>query len=192
MEKLAGVYFDPSDAENKPTLLGTFPAHVIDFEEGNPVNGATPYNVTFRFAPEAADLVGFNWQNKTEEAPNGVEESAVHMVGRKIRSVGIWLNKNPKPGEGWKNRDYVNLLESCQIELPLVKVDGKELKQIVTMEEYEVLGKPILVTVKLEQDKREQFKDRFYPKGFSFQPWVDGETIDVGEDEVDPFATLSS
>jgi len=184
------ILFDPAeDGVEKPTLLGTFPAHITGFKEGNKSRGSIPYNVTFKIAPEAESLKGVNWKQPTKEEPNGSEVDADYMVGREVRSVGIWLNPTPKPEERWKNRSYANFLEAIGIKLKETVVDGKTLQKLVTLEENETIGLPCLITIKLEADKREGMTDRKYPKVFTVQSWDDGERIDVTEDEEDPFAT---
>jgi hypothetical protein len=181
MEDIA-VLFDPiKDGEEKPTLLGVFPAHIVGYKEGNKYKSSIPYNVTFKIAPEAAELTGTNWKQKDEET------SADYMPGREVRSVGIWLNPDPKPEERWKNRDYRNFLEAIGIELKTIEKGGQKFESLVTLEEAEALGRPCLVNIKLEKDKREA--DRVYPKVFGVQSWDNGERIDVTEDEPDVFAT---
>jgi hypothetical protein len=190
MPKELEILFDPEeDGKEKPTLLGTFPAHIVGYLEGTANNASIPYNVKFKIAPEAKEMKGINWKDKTEKDPEGVEVPADYMVGREVRSVGIWLNPDPKPTDRWKNRDYVNFLEAIGIELKTVEKDGKKFQSLVTLEEHEVIGRPCMITVKLENDKRPEMSGRQYPKAFSFQVWDGGERIDVTEDEEDVFAT---
>jgi len=182
MEDL-GVLYDPiNDGQEKPTLLGVFPAHIVGFKEGNKFKGSIPYNVTFKIAQEAAELTGTNWKAQDSE-----DIQADYMPGREVRSVGIWLNPDPKPEERWKNRDYRNFLEAIGIELKMIEKNGQKFESLVTLEEIEALGRPCLVTIKLEKDKRDP--DRNYPKVFNVQSWDNGERIDVTEDEPDVFAT---
>jgi hypothetical protein len=182
MEDIAVLYDPITDGQEKPTLLGVFPAHIVGFKEGTKYKGSIPYNVTFKIAPEAAELTGENW--KTQD---GEETQADYMPGREVRSVGIWLNPDPKPEERWKNRDYRNFLEAIGIELKTVEKGGQKFESLVTLEEAEALGRPCLVTIKLEKDKRDT--DRNYPKVFGVQSWDNGDRIDVTEDEPDVFAT---
>jgi len=182
MEDL-GVLYDPiNDGQEKTTLLGVFPAHIVGFKEGDKYKGSIPYNVTFKIAPEAAELTGTNWKSESNE-----DISADYMPGREVRSKGIWLNPDPKPEERWKNRDYRNFLEAIGIELKMVEKSGQKYESLVTLEEAEALGRPCLVTIKLENDKRDP--DRKFPKVFGVQSWDNGDRIDVTEDEPDVFAT---
>ncbi len=196
MSEELDILFDPEeDGRDKPTLLGTFPAHITGYKEGNNVRGSVPYNVSFKIAPEAEGINAINWRE--EKQPGETDEDfnerkeipADYMIGREVRSVGIWLNPQPKPEERWKNRDYVNFLEAIGVELEEIEKDGRMLKKLVAMEEQEVIGRPCLVTIKLERDKRPEHTGRVYPKVFTVQQWNDGERIDVTEDEEDVFAT---
>ena len=189
MSETLDILFDPEeDRQEKPTLLGTFPAHIVGFKEGQANRGSIPYNVTFKIAEEAGKLTGINWRDKDDENSEGSEVDANYMPGRTIRSRGIWLNPNPKPEERWRNRGYVEFLEAVGVDLPEIEKDGKKYKKLKTMEEHELLGLPCMITIKLEPDKRKDFAGRMYPKVFSVQPWENGERIDVTEDEEDVFA----
>ena len=181
--------FNLEDANPKPVLLGTFPAHIVKYEEGRHIKGSVPYNVTYKFADEVIELTGTNWQNKDEDNPQGMPgESADHMADREVRSVGIWFNPTPKPGESWRNRDYFKFLQAVNADLKTVEVDGKSNFILRPLNETEVLGRPVLVSVKLEQDKRVGMEDRFYPKAYGVQSWDDGERIDVAGDGEDTFS----
>jgi len=201
MPQQLDILFDPeTDGQEQPMLLGTFPAHVIGFDEGKEFRGSVPYNVLFRIAPEVEGFTGINWKDN-EKKEDDTEETfadgegrivdASYLAGREVRSKGIWLNPHPKPDERWQNRDYVNFLEAIGIELKEVEKDGKKYKTLVTLEDHEVLGRPVLITVKLEYDKRETHKGSKYPKAFTYQVWNGGKRIDVTEEEEDVFATSS-
>jgi len=194
MPEEVGVLFDPEeDGKPKPILTGTFPAHITGYKEGNAVNGSIPYNVEFKIAKvvgeKDSEFKGVNWQAVSQDNPSGEEVDASYMAGRTVRSIGIWFNPDPKPEERWKNRDYVNFLESIGIELPETEQGGKKYKTLVTLEESEAIGRPCIVTIRLESDKRAGKSDNKYPKVFSVQTWEDGKRIDVTEGEEDVFST---
>jgi hypothetical protein len=117
-------------------------------------------------------MIGVDWTTA-----KGDEVSATHMIGRQVRSIGVWLNPNPAEGEGWRNRDYVAWLEGLGIELP----DGKNNKKVlVEVDPIDVLGLPCMVDIRLEVDKRDRDKDikRKYPKVFRVMKWASGKKID--------------
>lgn len=183
MEKL-NTFFDESEV-GQTILQGTFPMHVIKVDVGEAVKGSIPYNLTFKIAKEAGKFKGSN-------PKTGEEELAEGMVGREVRSIGVWLNPNPGPGESWRNNRYVALIEATGITLEEVNQNGKKVKQLVKVEELDLLGKPILGEIKPEVDKRDKDKpaveQRSYQKVHGFFPWVDGKSLPTEELIEDPFA----
>ena len=181
------IFFDETDS--KPMLLGVFPAHITSFKPGRETNNAIPFNLTLEIAEEAAGFEGTN-------PITGETDTAKHMVGREVRSVGIWLNKKLEANEQWKNRNYVNLLLFAGIELP--EKDGKV--QIAKPSEEEMFGRPVMVVLKQEVDKRDlkeveegtktEDEVRKYTKAFSFMKWEGGKRKEQPDASDDIFADL--
>lgn len=183
MEKL-DTFFDPNDKPQK-NLNGTFPMHIINVSVGKEVGGAIPYNLLLKVSEEAADFTG-------TDPDTGEEKSADFMVGKEIKSVGVWLNLAPKPGESWRNNKYIDLIEAAGIKLDEVDQGGKKRKQLVKITEMDILGRPVLGEVKPELDKRDVNKpkeeQRAYQKVHTFLNWEDGKPLDIAEFFDDPFA----
>ena len=167
------VKFDPEvDGLTPKVIRGTFPAHIVGWEEGEVYNGSIPFNILYRIATDATEFIGYDF-NSGEEAKGTV------MVGQELKSNGVWLCPNPKSGEGWRNRGYIEFAKSVGIDFPEDEDSKINLQQI---EMTDVLGLPVLVLVGQQVHKDDKEKDpadqRKYPRVFKTFLWEDGERID--------------
>ncbi len=189
------VMFDPEVDGLSPKIIGgTFPANIVDLEEGREHDGSIPHNVVYRIAPEAAEVIG-------KDLDTGEEAKGAGMIGQEVKGVGIWLCPNPPKGQGWKNRGYIDFANSVGIKFPEVedKITGKVKFKLAAIEKIDVLGLPVMVTIGQQVHKEDLNKDplqqRKYPRAFKTLVWEDGERLDVdtllagAEDkkEEDPF-----
>lgn len=195
------TYFDPNEPapKRKIILVGTFPAHVVDIVEGKLWNGGIPYNYTYRIAPEAADIEGLNWveyqeyceesdddqEYKDEQIDSFKEEAGEHdMPGRDIRAEGVWLTPNPKKGESWRNRRFIEHHQNLGLKFPEDK-DGKI--QLAKPKEEDVLGLPCMVRIGLVPETRKDENGNKYETGRRFPrvveiaKWEDGKQLDLEE-----------
>jgi hypothetical protein len=186
--------FDPiEDLLPKPILLGTFPAHLKGIREGAQVNGAVPYNLTFQLAEEVSDFNGIDWQKElpvdydpeAEDAEDPRITEAGYLALREVKSIGIWYTPKPKPGEAWRNRRYYQVATSLGLSFPKVKEGKKDLVDIIPFNEFsdDPIGMPVLVTINLQESKKEKEKGRKFPRVFSLQAWEEGKKIDFEEEE---------
>lgn len=178
MELVEGLTRNQEDRP-KPLLLGTFPAHLVHLEPGQKFNQSLPYNYVYKIAPEAKEMTGTDWTKPEVEVKDGEEDpravSADYLVGRHIRSTGVWLNLNPRKGESWRNDRYIEWNEVHGVKFPL---DKNKVKQLGKVEPSDVLGAAVMVTVELVHDKRSK---RDLPKVTGVGVWEDGEPLDTEE-----------
>ena len=105
-------------------------------------------------------------------------------IGMPVKTTGIWLCVNPATTETWKNKAYWKLLEATGLvdELP-ENEDGT--KNLAEIDKKDVLGLPVMVSIKNETDKRDVKNNvdepRKYPKAFDLYPWTEGEPLDKEE-----------
>jgi len=114
MKYLETAVYDPDEKQSEEViLLGSFPGHIVNMNEGKNINGSIPYNYVIRIAPEAADLKGINWKARarylkeiegSEEEDKGPEAFLEtvkdnNMVNKEINSTGVWLTLEPKKGQ---------------------------------------------------------------------------------------------
>jgi hypothetical protein len=193
------IPFDPEvDGASGIILVGTFPAHLVNWVEGGAFNDSLPFNPTYRIAPEAAEVIG--------EDPNTKEQvKAIGMVGQEIKGAAVWLCPKPKPGEGWKNKGYVEFSAAAGIDFPSTtdKDTGKITIHVGGLELIDVLGKAFNVVVGYQIHKEDKEKpvseQRKYPRVLKVFPWEDGEELDLddllqgdGETEKNPFAGIDN
>lgn len=170
------------DFRRPKLLLGDFFAHIIHVDKGTPIKTdggeATPYNVTVVLAPENADITGI-------DPETGEEVPADILVGLTPKSRGIWFS--PNATEKWRNQKYFNFY--MLVIKPEKKEDGSY--EIDELDEITALGKPVVVTLKEEYDKRDKGlpkeEQRKYIKVFDFKEWKDGYEIDPSTIEEYPF-----
>jgi len=175
VEVIENVFYDPSESGNRPRLLlGTFPAHLIEWKEGQEHNGSIPFNPTFKIATEAEGLTGIDLNN-------GDTVDAKCCIGQTVKGKGIWLDPNPTKENRWRNKGYVEFSEALQFKLPEVEDPEdkeKKLKNLVKLDEYEILGRPIMITIEKEMDKRPGKEGNFFPKVFYVSAWDNGKMME--------------
>ena len=88
-----------------------------------------------------------------------------------------------------KNRRYFELLDNLKVKCEEAKVDGQTIKKLVLIEEDDVVGKPVMITVKRteyvtsetkhlppdQQDRRSAFKVS------NVVLWKEGNVLDAEE-----------
>jgi hypothetical protein len=140
---------------------GLFNAHVIKMTSKEIRTGMFVFNFTFRlhesneeqivdlFEPDKNGtvlpilIIGKDGKSVQETA------KATHMVGREIRSNGIWYHSSPAVGDGWKNAKYRNVIKNVfELDLPTKEVGGVLVEVLGELEEEDVLLKPCLVNIK--------------------------------------------
>ena len=154
--------FNPSETWT-PIEEGTYPAHIASLSTKDvqtKAGEAIVVNMTYRIADEAADLTQPLYQTEGYKfvrddggnkipLTNGKGEpkttSCGHIVGRTFYDNG-WFIFTQGSSSG-KNRRYFELLDKLGIDCTEEEVDGKTHKKLVLLEESDVLGKPVQITI---------------------------------------------
>ena len=212
MPKQLDAIFNPSE-QWRPVEEGTYPAHVskLSIREGVPTKAgeAIVVNMEYKIAPEVEEcfqqvfqMEGYEYVkdkdgNKIhlldgDGSPSSVKCS--HLKGRTYKDNGFFIFLNSSSGS--KNARYFEVLDQLGIELETDKVDGKEVKKLVLIEEEDVIGKPVNIVLKREeyitaatkhlppneQERRSVFKVQ------TIKAWEGGESISQEEMDDDvPF-----
>ena len=216
MKKIDAV-FDPASTW-KPIEEGTYPAHIkslttkeVMTKKAGP---AIVVNMTYVVADEAADydqpvfeMDGFNYKrdNDNNRIPvtNGDGEQLTidcgHLVGKNLWDNGWFIFTDSQSGS--RNKRYFELLGNLNVKVEEQMLGDKKVKKLVLIEEKDVVGKPVLVTIQRQEyittDTRhlppEQQERRTSFKVFSLSPWENGETLSSDELEEDvPFQVLNN
>jgi len=212
MPKELDAIFNPSE-QWRPVEEGTYPAHVAKLSIREGVNTrageAIVVNMEYKIAPEVSEcfqqvfeMEGYEYIKDDDGekihvldgdgSPSSIKCS--HLKGRTYKDNGFFIFLNSESGS--KNARYFELLDNLGIKCNTDKVDGKEIKKLVLLEENDVVGKPVNVTLKREeyvtaatkhlpaneQERRSVFKVN------TIKAWEDGESITVEEMDDDvPF-----
>ena len=202
--KDVGATFDKSKSSFLPIEAGTYPAHVsgvwereIDTKAGK----AIVINMSYDVADEVSNVTqpvfqmdGYEYAldsngNKIPVMEDGKQVLAPckHLSGKQFRDNGTFLFLEEK--SAGKNGRYYSLLESFGLQ-------PKEGTGLPLVEEEDVVGKPVLITLKAEtyitKDTRdlpeEQREERTAWKVDKVNLWADGQEISKEEMEEDlPF-----
>ena len=207
MAKELDAIFNPDD-QWVPTEEGTFPAHIatLSTKEVNTRAGeAIVVNMTYKVAEEVQEVTqplfemdGYNYKkdssgNRIPVLNGGGEQKQVkctHLKDRTFYDNGFFVFTDSSSAS--KNSRYFQLLENLGVECE----DNKGIKKLVLIEDEDVLGKPVHITLKRQeyvtketrdlpieqQEKRSTFKVN------TVELWDGGEQLSVDEmDEDVPF-----
>ena len=211
MAKTLDATFDPSK-KWLPTEEGTYPAHIksLSTKEMNTRAGeAIIVNMEYKVADEVSSVTqnvwkmdGYKYQKDTSgnriPVTNGSGEQVVascsHLKDKVFYDNGYFIFTDTSSAS--KNRRYFELLDKLNVKCDETSVEGKKVKKLVLIEEDDVVGKPVLITVKRheyvtsdtkhlphdQQERRSTFKVT------NVNLWEDGTAIDPVELEDDvPF-----
>ena len=201
MPKEIDAIYNPTE-QWKPIEEGEYPAHVTSLstrEVNTKAGPAIVVNMEYKVAPEVSEckqelyeMDGYDYVYKDGMYP--VYGDCSHLKDKKFRDNGFFVFLDSSSGS--KNSRYFELLENLNIELATDKVDGKEVKKLVLIEEDDVVGLPVQIRLKKEtyitsatkhlppseQEKRSAFKVS------TIKTWEGGKKVQVEELEQDvPF-----
>ncbi len=191
--KSVDAIFDESVDGQTPIMPGTYPAHVVGFTTREFDSGSTVFNLSYKIAEEAKDM------NIAKQHKNGqgnyeptlgqdgkpVEVSAGYMVGKTFYANGVWLTPSPEKGQGWKNRKYVETMQSMGVKFD-VNDDGQV--TLAEVEEDDVMGLPALVSLSEEEYTNRNGEAKTSFKVVNVDKWEDGQRLSVDEiDDEAPF-----
>jgi hypothetical protein len=186
LKPLENTTFNESTDAFQPIVAGTYPAHVTAFES-RAINESIVFNLTFKLADKVGEMevpvysqIDGKYTPTLDEDKNPVTRKATHLVGKEIRSTGVWLTPNPKEGEGWKNRKYKEFFESMGVSFP---VDDNGNVALGEIEEEDVLGFPCLAKVGEQQFTNKEGEEKTTMRVFVTYPWNGGQKL--AADEID-------
>ena len=163
MTKAINATYDPSK-KWKPIEEGSYPAHVksISSREINTRAGeAIVVNMKYKIADEVTKTTQPVWQmdgfkyvkdfegNKVPVINGfGDQETTTceHLKGREFQDNGHFIFTDTTSST--KNRRYFELLDKLEVNCEETSVEGNKVKQLVLIEEDDVVGKPVIVTIK--------------------------------------------
>ena len=210
MPKEIDAIYNPSE-QWRPTEEGEYPAHVVSLstrEVNTKAGPAIVVNMEYKVAPEVSEckqelfaMAGYDYViengnkvNILDKDGHAVYGDCSHLKDKKFKDNGFFVFLDSSSSS--KNSRYFELLENLNIELATDKVDGKEVKKLVLIEEDDVVGLPVQIRLKREtyitsatkhlppseQEKRSVFKVN------TIKEWKGGKKVEVEELEQDvPF-----
>ncbi|MBC8147468.1 MAG: hypothetical protein H8E98_05730 [Bacteroidetes bacterium] len=197
---------DPS--ANALLEIGLYPANIIsvNIREGvdTKIGTATVYNLNYKLA----EAVGKMQQPLYKSASNGNFEyddegeriivqddkgentmiSCAFAVGRELKFHSVWCFNEDK-GKGANTR-YAELMKIAEVEAESIEVQpGISVKQLVKLEEEDLLGKPVLVRIDYKPSPTKETKDlpkeqqefRYWSRVIEIMKWGSGKAIDPKE-----------
>ncbi len=188
MKTLENTTFNESTDAYQPIVAGTYPAHIISFESRD-INDSVVFNMTFKIADKVGEMevpvynnIDGKYEATLDENGKEVTRKATHLIGKEVRSSGVWLTPNPKEGEGWKNRKYKEFFENLGVSFPTDKDGNAQLGQV---EEEDVLGFPCLAKVAEQSFTNKEGEEKTTMRVFNTFPWTGGQKLsedEIGED----------
>ena len=211
MAKTLDATYDPSN-KWMPIEEGEYPAHITSLrskEITTRAGEAIVVNMEYKVADEVSSTTqkvwkmdGYKYQVDTDgnKIPvtngNGEQEVAKcdHLKDKVFLDNGYFIFTEGSSSS--KNKRYFELLDNLGVDCGEVKADGKKVKKLVLLEDSDVIGKPVIITVKRhefvtsetkhlspdQQERRSTFKVA------RVSPWENGEQLEAAELESDvPF-----
>ena len=172
--ELESAVYDPDD-KPKRVEEGVYPAHIASLQTkdvNTRAGQAIVVNMTYKVADEVADqnqpmweMDGFKYvldedKNKIP-VMNGsgkqMEESCDHLLGRTFYDNGWFVFTTSQSAS--KNERYFSLLDKLGVKCKEQNVEGKKIKKLVLLEEDDVVGTPVMVTVKRQSYITKETRD---------------------------------
>ena len=180
-------YYDPSQNRDVRLISDmTYPCHIKSVKSNEvSVKGkyrAKVFNPTLEIDKECS--------NMSFQDDNGNEVSGSSFVGRTLYGKGIFLFLEPEAGDKFEsnpggNAGYFAFCESIGIECPTIEIDvdgeKKEVKQLPTLSDNDLIGKPLLGTVFTTTYKDKDGNQKSSLKVMKFQKWEDGSAKDFDD-----------
>ena len=210
-KSIEGAVYNPSQ-KWRPIEEGTYPAHIKSLstkEVQTKAGEAIVVNMTYRVADEVSKetqpvwkMDGYKYVKDTagNRVPvtngSGVQEvaSCDHLKGREFKDGGFFIFTESSSSS--KNRRYFELLDKLGVKCEETSVDGDKVKKLVLIEEEDVVGKPVLITIKrnefitsetkhLPHDQQER---RSFLRVSTIDDWEEGVVLETEELDSDvPF-----
>ena len=190
-----------TDAQHDPLASimmeeGMYPAHIAEFDViedwQTKVGVADIFKFRYKLAEDCEKLTqkcyrrgadgNFALNEKKQRIPildsenNHLEISCKQFAGRRLYADGVFLFKGAE-GSG-RNSKYADFLDVMGIELETIKIEGHNVKQLMALEEDDVLGKAVFIKVVYKENKK---SNTFYPTVVDTIKWPDGKPLSVDE-----------
>ena len=185
MKNLENATFNESTDAYQPIVAGTYPAHITAFESRD-INDSVVFNMTFKLADKVGEMelpvynqIDGKYQVVLDANGKETTRKGTHLVGKEIRSAGVWLTPNPKEGEGWKNRKYKEFFTNLGVSFQTDKNGNVQLGQV---EEEDVIGFPCLAKVGEQEFTNKEGEKKSTMRVFATYPWNSGQKL--SEDEI--------
>ena len=204
MAKTLDATFDPSD-KWRPIEEGVYPAHIksLSTKEMNTRAGeAIIVNMEYKVADEVSSstqdvwkMDGYKYQKDTDgnriPTTNGDGEQLVtscsHLKDKVFLDNGYFIFTDTSSAS--KNRRYFELLDNLNVKCEETSLEGKKVKKLGLIEDDDVVGKPVLITLKrhefttsdtkhLPHDQQER---RSTWKVSNVRLWKEGSSLDPSE-----------
>jgi len=180
MKEPTGAYF----MESYILPPGQYKAHISNFETSEH-KGNLVYNLKYKLHDSITDtqfpLLERNDENGELSAQmNGKKEQLIGgdvFIDVVMRGDGIWLTPNAMPDEAWKNRNYKKFFESIGVAFPVEKVAGIERFAVAEVEEEDVLGLPVVITIGQVEYKKKNGTIGYTMKVVWADEWEDGKPL---------------
>jgi len=185
--------------------IGMYPAHIVSVEIREEIETriglATVYNLNYKLAKDLEKMQqplykstpngNFEYDDEGEriivkdENGDDVMISCAFASGRELKFHSVWCFNEDK-GKGANNR-YSELMNIAGIEAESVEVQpGINVKQLVKLEEEDLLGKPVLVRIDYKPSPTKETKDlpkeqqefRYWSRVVETMQWGSGKAID--------------
>ena len=201
MAKTLDAIFDPT-SQFVPITEGTYPAHIISLvskEVNTRAGAAIVVNMQYKVADEVQEMEqalyemdGYDYKTNSsgDRIPvmNGKGQAVTkcnHLKGKTFYDSGFFVFTDTSSAS--KNARYFQLLEGLEVECE----DDEGIKKLVLLEEEDVMGKAVMVTVKKSQYVTKETKDlpvseqikRTTFKVAVVDKWNGGK--DISQDELD-------
>ena len=172
--ELESAVFNPDD-KPKRVEEGVYPAHIASLETkdvNTRAGQAIVVNMTYKVADEVADQTQPMWEMDgfkyvLDEDKNKIpvvngsgkqkEEHCDHLVGRTFYDNGWFIFTTTQSAS--KNERYFSLLDKLGIKCKESSSNGKKVKKLVLLEEDDVVGRPVMVTVKRQSYITKETRD---------------------------------
>lgn len=182
MKSTGSTYNPETDAPPK-FYPGVYPAYISGFELFQPATTTSAVcKFKYRIAEEANGI-------EVTDPDTGKKVVPLTMIGKEFemsRDASIWFNSQPIEGDEWKNANYIEFVEGVLgLTFPRKLVGKTEVVEIQEIEDEDVIGIPVWVTLNHEVDKKTEKK---YMKVFDVKPWdVPRKTKNELEEDSLPF-----
>jgi len=188
MKKLPDTEYDPN-LDGEAYFSGIFKGNVLDVDTKKLNSGSYLIVLTAKVSKENKELPlsKMKYDPETEKVILDTEADKVSgesIIGRTYQSNGIFVTPSPAPGEGWRNRRYVNIFESLGVKF--AKMDNGKTK-LALVESKDVIGLPGMFNLTVETYNRKDGTVGKSTRITDVMTWADAKRLSEEDMEDVPF-----